>query len=326
MKKISLIILIAFFAGLMLAATVKAEEGANSALGNPGILPTNPFYFLKEWTRGIKKFFTKDPVKKIDLEIDEANERAAEIKKMEEVDSQNSKAILRALDNYTENISRLKIKLETPKEVNQNKRVDKLLEKLAERSLKQRELFDDLKANLARTNTDEILESVVPRLDPKSEIAETIKKADEKTEEAKEAEEHEAEEYRAVKENGAEEKETQRGETASSTERNPEVEKQELRKNVDSSSRTSVQATREGFTPLEIKIKKGDKVTWINKSDQEVWPASGNHPTHTIYPEFDPRRGIKPGEEWSLVFDKTGNWGYHDHLNPRMGGVVKVSE
>ena len=112
---------------------------------NPGILPSSPFYFLKEWRRGIKKIFTFDPVKKAELELEEANERAAEIKKLEEIAPSNIEAITKAAANYQRNVERLKNRLEGLKETSQNPNVDKLLDKLVERSLQHQQLFDNLK-------------------------------------------------------------------------------------------------------------------------------------------------------------------------------------
>ncbi len=80
------------------------------------------------------------------------------------------------------------------------------------------------------------------------------------------------------------------------------------------------------FSPSAVKIQKGGKVTWVNKSAREIWPASGPHPTHTDYSVFDAKRGLKTGEEYALVFDRAGKWQYHDHLNPSTGGVVEVTE
>ncbi len=148
---ISLLIL----AGSLAAFSVSAQEATTTpqnsvdsvvdlGVENPGILPTSPFYFLKEWRRGITKFFTFDPIKKAELEAEEANERAAEIKKIEEVAPQNIEAIRNAAENYQKNAERLKRRLESLKETSQNPNVDKLIDKLLDRSIKHQELFDNL--------------------------------------------------------------------------------------------------------------------------------------------------------------------------------------
>lgn len=78
--------------------------------------------------------------------------------------------------------------------------------------------------------------------------------------------------------------------------------------------------------PDKLTIKRCTKVSFRNNSQRAVWPASDLHPTHGIYPEFDPKQGIDPGREWSFVFDKVGNWRYHDHLAPQIRGVIIVKE
>jgi len=80
------------------------------------------------------------------------------------------------------------------------------------------------------------------------------------------------------------------------------------------------------FSPTTVKVKKGGKVTWTNKSQKSVWPASAIHPTHTVYPGFDALGEINPGKTYSFIFDKVGSWKYHDHLNPGNTGIIEVVE
>lgn len=127
---------------------IQAQEISVADLGieSPGMLPSSPFYFLKEWRRTIRKIFTFNPIKKAELELKEANERAAEIKKLEEISPSNIKAIDKAAENYQRNVERLKNRLEALKETSQNPNIDNLLNKLVDRSLQHQELFDNLKA------------------------------------------------------------------------------------------------------------------------------------------------------------------------------------
>ena len=87
----------------------------------------------------------------------------------------------------------------------------------------------------------------------------------------------------------------------------------------------TVTMTDEGFSPSEVTISKGTKVIWVNEGENLHWPASDFHPTHGIYPEFDPLKGINPGGEWSLVL-KIGKWYYHDHLHPNFTGTIEVKK
>jgi len=99
-----------------------------------------------------------------------------------------------------------------------------------------------------------------------------------------------------------------------------------------------IEITSSGFTPKTLTISKGETVTWINKDTEEHWPASANHPTHTVYPGsniekcgtieqagiFDACRGVPPGESWSFTFNEAGTWGYHDHLQSSLTGKIIV--
>ena len=85
-----------------------------------------------------------------------------------------------------------------------------------------------------------------------------------------------------------------------------------------------VEISANGYKPKEVKIKKGTKVIFKNQDKDLHWPASNIHPTHTIYPQFDPQRPIKSSDSWEFVFGKEGIWRYHDHLNPIQTGTITV--
>jgi plastocyanin len=78
------------------------------------------------------------------------------------------------------------------------------------------------------------------------------------------------------------------------------------------------------YTPSQLTIKNGDVVVFKNASATSFWPASAPHPTHTNYPEFDPKKAIGPGQTWQFKFTKTGTWAFHDHLNPTVTGKITV--
>ena len=79
-----------------------------------------------------------------------------------------------------------------------------------------------------------------------------------------------------------------------------------------------------GYQPTELTINLGDTVRFINNSSDYHWPASDLHPTHGVYPDFDPRRPITTDEVWEFSFDKTGEWKYHDHLRANKTGTISV--
>lgn len=101
---------------------------------------------------------------------------------------------------------------------------------------------------------------------------------------------------------------------------------------------TSVTVTYDGrsFTPATVHIQKGGTVHWVDTSS-EMWVASDPHPVHTGYdgtsrsqhcaPGYAgaaPFDECAPGTDFSFTFDKTGSWGYHDHLNDGAHGTVVV--
>ena len=86
----------------------------------------------------------------------------------------------------------------------------------------------------------------------------------------------------------------------------------------------TVTITDAGFSPSTITVKPGTTVTFVNDGQGPHWPASNPHPTHTDLPGFDAKHALATGETYSFVFQKIGQWGYHDHLNPSTMGVVIV--
>lgn len=79
-----------------------------------------------------------------------------------------------------------------------------------------------------------------------------------------------------------------------------------------------------GFFPRDLTIKLGETVTFENIDTIGHWPASDVHPSHEIYPEFDPKRSLVPGEKWSFTFDKPGLWRMHDHEEAIFEGSITV--
>lgn len=86
----------------------------------------------------------------------------------------------------------------------------------------------------------------------------------------------------------------------------------------------TVEVTDKGFNPTDITIGEGTRVIFKNTGSDVHWPASDLHPTHGVYPEFDPMKAIDPGQEWSFVFRKPGNWKAHDHVYPQFRAIIHV--
>ena len=108
-----------------------------------GLLPTNPFYFVKEWERKIRIFFAGNPLKKAELELKFANEKAAELKRIAE-DNPTEDALNRAIENYDKSVDRLRGRLEALQD-SENPNIGDLLSRLQERATKHQQLFEELK-------------------------------------------------------------------------------------------------------------------------------------------------------------------------------------
>lgn len=87
-----------------------------------------------------------------------------------------------------------------------------------------------------------------------------------------------------------------------------------------------IEMTPEGFTPPQVTISQNQTVTFLNKDTKPRWPASDIHPTHEIYPQFDPQKAIEPGQSWDFKPQKAGQWKFHDHLFPHFNGKLVVNE
>lgn len=85
-----------------------------------------------------------------------------------------------------------------------------------------------------------------------------------------------------------------------------------------------IEMTTDGFKPREATVDQNATVIFKNEDSKERWPASNLHPTHEIYPEFDPEKPVKTGESWVFKPQKVGVWKYHDHLNPHMRATLIV--
>ncbi|MFH1694247.1 MAG: DUF5667 domain-containing protein [Patescibacteria group bacterium] len=122
---------------------VVADE-VSVEMENTGLLPSNPFYFLKEWGRSFRRSFIFDSVARTEYELRVLGEKAIELRKVSELEFNREDAIEKATENYENAMERLKERLEGLKETSNNPKIEELLGKLAERSVQHEELFDDL--------------------------------------------------------------------------------------------------------------------------------------------------------------------------------------
>ena len=143
-----------FFAGSVFANGDDVQEHDEDVLEiitttdlgveDPGVLPTSPLYFFKEVGRTFQRAFTFNRTAKAELELRITNEKAAEVKKVEEEHPNDANALKKALENYQRAQERLKLRIENLGENSDNPNVDELLEKLTDRIVLHEKLFEEL--------------------------------------------------------------------------------------------------------------------------------------------------------------------------------------
>jgi hypothetical protein len=111
--------------------TTTEELSVPRALGlkKVGLLPTSPFYFLKEWWRGWKVGWIRDPIKKSEAQLQILSEKLAEAEAIAQK-APKPEILEKAFDNYTKTMDKLKARLEGLEGTSENPNIDKLLDKM----------------------------------------------------------------------------------------------------------------------------------------------------------------------------------------------------
>ena len=92
-------------------------------------------------------------------------------------------------------------------------------------------------------------------------------------------------------------------------------------------SSNTVTYTSSGFSPSEVTLTSGDKLTWVNDGNEEIQIGANPHPIHTGNKEVSGGGFVltlKSGEQATVEVEKTGTFGYHNHLNSSQGGTITV--
>lgn len=78
----------------------------------------------------------------------------------------------------------------------------------------------------------------------------------------------------------------------------------------------TVTISAKGFSPQTIKVKKGQKVEWVNEDTSSHQVASDPFPDHNLLPSLFADSPLGKGESFSYTFDDAGTFTYHDQLSP----------
>ena len=98
--------------------------------------------------------------------------------------------------------------------------------------------------------------------------------------------------------------------------------------------------TDAGFSPATVTVARGETVRFVNESSRGMWVGADEHPTHTEYDgtstrehcadgastngTFDQCAAVPKGEYWDYTFEKTGTFGFHNHVGSSSTGTVIV--
>lgn len=90
-------------------------------------------------------------------------------------------------------------------------------------------------------------------------------------------------------------------------------------------SDVEVEMVNQSFSPQNIEVEVGTKVTWVNESSLVHTVTSGSNGEHD---ELFDSGDLSEGEEFSYTFDEVGTFDYfcRPHYNNGMVGTVTVVE
>lgn len=87
----------------------------------------------------------------------------------------------------------------------------------------------------------------------------------------------------------------------------------------------TIEITDREFKPAELSATLCDTLVFINHGVRPHQPAVGPHPYHTLFPGFDSKIPLKPGEQFSIQMNRLGTFPFHDHDYPDITGKVTVN-
>lgn len=147
------------------------------------LLPDSRLYFLKEWGREIRSFFTINPVEKIKLRERFTNERLIELKKLIE-ENKSSEIIKKAAERYQEELEKMKNASEKIKEKAQNNpEIDKFLDKFIKHQILHEKILQKLEKQVPPEVYQKIKEAREKHLERFGEI---MKKLEDRQDKIKE--------------------------------------------------------------------------------------------------------------------------------------------
>ncbi len=151
--------------------TVTAED---LEVSEPTLLPNSPFYFLKNWQRGLKSFFTFGAVNKAELKLKFASEKLLEARKLAEK-TKVPEILEKAAENYEEEIDEIKETVDKIKEKADEKlEVGKFLDKFIKQQILHQKILEKLETQVPEEVFQKIEETRERHLERFGEVMEKL--------------------------------------------------------------------------------------------------------------------------------------------------------
>lgn len=125
------------------AQAIAIDEAVDLNVGEPSLTPDSPFYFLKNWSKGIQAFFSFDPAKKAELKLKFSSEKMAEAKKLLEKNKTD-----KALEAIQESNNDLEKAKEAVAKLGNGAASDQILEKMAQKTIAYQKLLNILQEKI----------------------------------------------------------------------------------------------------------------------------------------------------------------------------------
>jgi putative hemolysin len=161
-KAIFFLAVLSLFIGFSAFATEPTTTAEDLNVASPTVLPTSPFYFLKELGRNVQMFLTFAPIDKAELKLKFANEKLAEAEKVSATG--DTTQTNNALDNYEKEIE--KVNQYVSNLTKDNPDSEALLTKIAENSINHQEVLNKIaeKKTEVQQKVDQVKDKTVENL------------------------------------------------------------------------------------------------------------------------------------------------------------------
>jgi len=117
-------------------------------VSEPTLLPDSHFYFLKNWQRGIRTFFTFGAVNKAKLKLKIASEKLLETRKLAEK-AKNPEIIKFAAENYQKEVDNIKEAVDRIKEkATESPKVGEFLDKFIKQTILHEKILEKLEKSV----------------------------------------------------------------------------------------------------------------------------------------------------------------------------------